>query len=321
MGEYGQVCCIGELLIDFICTDIDRNLIEGKTFEKHAGGAPANVAATVAKLGGQASFVGKVGEDPFGHFLKQTIEQQNVDASMVILDHQFPTTLAFVSLEASGERDFVFNRGADQHLMLAEIDLEKIKKATIVHFGSATAMLEDPFQNTYFQLMNEAIESHQFVSFDPNYRSDLWRGKLAEFVSVSKTGISKADFVKVSEEELEIITGTKEKEQSLKIIHEIGAKLVAVTLGKGGTLLSNGIDVVTIPSIEINSIDSTGAGDSFVGAMLWKISQLKQPKDILEDFDRLQDFVTFANKVGAIVCTKVGAITSIPTVEEVRSFR
>jgi len=127
------------LLIDFFCTDVDINLVEGKNFEKQAGGAPANVCATIVKLGGSALFSGKVGNDPFGHFLKNTLEELKVDTSMLVLDELNPTTLAFVSLKENGERDFIFNRGADAYFSEEDLDKDKIKNASILHFGSATA--------------------------------------------------------------------------------------------------------------------------------------------------------------------------------------
>jgi fructokinase len=144
-----SVVCMGELLIDFFCTDVEIDLVKGQNFQKQAGGAPANVCATIAKLGGVSHFCGKVGNDPFGHFLKKTLDDAKVDTSMLVLDGLHPTTLAFVSLKANGERDFVFNRGADAFLVEEAIDKDKLREASILHFGSATALLSDPFQSTY----------------------------------------------------------------------------------------------------------------------------------------------------------------------------
>ncbi|WP_404445803.1 carbohydrate kinase [Sutcliffiella horikoshii] len=317
MGENTSVICMGELLIDFFCTDVDIDLERGKNFEKQAGGAPANVCATIVKLGGYALFSGKVGNDPFGHFLKNTLDEVKVDTSMLVLDKINPTTLAFVSLKKNGERDFVFNRGADALLLEEELDQDKMEQASILHFGSATALLEEPFRTTYYNSLRSAKERGQFISFDPNYRLDLWKGRESIFVDLVKQGISLADFVKVSEEELKIITGTEELESGVQILHALGAKIVAITLGKRGTLISNRKKQETIPSIPVDSIDSTGAGDAFVGAALFQFSKGNNAEKILEDFQLLKEIILFSNKVGALVCTKVGAITSIPTLEEV----
>jgi fructokinase len=308
------IICIGELLIDFFCTDVDINLIEGQNFQKQAGGAPANVCATIAKLGGTALFCGKVGNDPFGQFLKKTLDDVKVDTSMVVLDDLHPTTLAFVSLQANGERDFVFNRGADAFLVEEELDYDKLNNAAIHHFGSATALLSDPFQSTYFHVMRNEKNKGKFISFDPNYRKDLWKNRVADFIELAKAGIALSDFVKVSEEELQIITGKSDLTGGANAFHQLGAKIVAVTLGSKGTYLSNGQSSEIVPSIKVNSIDSTGAGDAFVGATLYQFAKVCPA---FEDFETLKEIISFSNKVGALVCTKVGAISALPTIHEI----
>ncbi|OIJ15143.1 carbohydrate kinase [Anaerobacillus alkalilacustris] len=312
-----SIICIGELLIDFFCKEVDIDLVEGKSFEKQAGGAPANVCATIVKLGGNATFSGKVGNDPFGHFLKNTLDEIKVDTSMLVLDDKNPTTLAFVSLKKNGERDFVFHRGADAFLSEGDLDEEKINNASILHFGSATALLEDPFQTTYLNTMRSAKEAGKFISFDPNFRSDLWKEKETTFVELVKQGVSFADFVKVSDEELKIISGAADLVRGVQVLHQLGAKIVAVTLGKKGTFISNGQIYEVIPSIAVTSIDSTGAGDAFVGATLYQLAKEEEPKKVINDFEQLKNIISFSNKVGALVCTKVGAISAIPTLEEI----
>ncbi|WP_026568420.1 carbohydrate kinase family protein [Bacillus sp. UNC41MFS5] len=316
-----SVICIGELLIDFFCTDVDIDLVKGQHFEKQAGGAPANVCATIVKLGGSAHFSGKVGKDPFGYFLKNTLDEVNVDTSMLVLDDEHPTTLAFVSLKANGERDFVFNRGADAFLTENDFDKNRIKDAGILHFGSATALLTNPFQSTYLNVMEAAKEEGKFISFDPNYRIDLWKGRMNDFVDLAKKGISKADFVKVSDEELMIISGMNDIREGIAALHKIGASVIAVTLGKEGTMISTGKNMEMVPSIKVDSIDSTGAGDAFVGATLYQLARATEPKRVLKDFEQLKQIIFFSNKVGAMVCTKVGAISAIPTHEEVIGFK
>ena len=227
-----SIICIGELLIDFFCTDVDTNLIEGKNFQKQAGGAPANVCATIAKLGGTAQFCGKVGNDPFGHFLIKTLDDVQVDTSMVVHDDVHPTTLAFVSLQANGQRDFVFNRGADAFLVEEELDHDKLNNAAIHHFGSATALLNDPFQTTYFNVMRDAKNRGKFISFDPNFRKDLWNNRIPIFIELSQRGIALADFVKVSDEELQIITGTGDLVEGTLALHQIRRQNCRCHIGK-----------------------------------------------------------------------------------------
>lgn len=315
-----RVLCLGELLIDFICSDINQGLTKGINFVKKAGGAPANVTAALAKLGGKSYFAGKVGNDNFGEFLKQTLYEVGVDTSMLVMDKNSNTTLSFVSLNENGERDFIFNRGADELFAWDDLDNEKLKTFNIIHFGSATALLGGPSKDTYLKVMDIASERQNFISFDPNYRVDLWKNRLDEFITVSKSCIKYADFVKVSDEEIEIITGKKKLEDGVKEFHKLGAKLVAVTLGKKGTLISNGENVSIISSIKVKSIDSTGAGDAFVGAFLYKISQEDNPKMLINNFEKVKEIVLFSNKVGAMACTKLGAIDSLPTLKEIEQL-
>lgn len=316
-----SVFCIGELLIDFFCKDVDVDLVAGKHFEKQAGGAPANVSATVVKLGGRSLFCGKVGRDPFGTFLKNTVLETGVDTSMVVLDDEHPTTLAFVSLKGNGERDFTFNRGADAHLTETDIDKDRLDECGILHFGSATALLSDPFRTAYLATMKWGKRAGRFISFDPNYRKDLWAGNDQNFINHVLMGIQLADFVKVSEEELHIITKKNDVSDGTREMHKMGAKIVAVTLGSKGTLISNGYLQEIISSINITSIDSTGAGDAFVGATLYQLAQQKNIKDSCENFDYLKQIIEFSNRVGALVCTKIGAISAIPTTQEVAKLK
>lgn len=320
MERSGFVVCIGELLIDFFCTDIDADLTKGEHFVKQAGGAPANVAAAIAKLGGKSALIGKVGNDPFGQFLIHVLDDVQVDTTMIAKDDDLKTTLAFVSLKAGGERDFVFYRGADEKLTMADIDVDKLMASTIMHFGSATALLGGSFRETYFALMELAKENGIFVSFDPNFRTNLWQGREPEFIELARKGIAKADFVKVSDEELRIITGKDELPEGVRMLHELGGRVIAVTLGKAGTLLSVAGRHSVVPSVPIASIDSTGAGDAFVGATLFQLSRLIDQGTLRDDFAEWKKIVSFSNKVGAIVCTKVGAIAALPTWDEAERF-
>ncbi|WP_410515078.1 carbohydrate kinase [Paenibacillus sp. BR2-3] len=314
--QENEVLCVGELLIDFFCTEAGVNLSQGEHFMKQAGGAPANVAAAVSRLGGKAAFAGKVGSDPFGDFLVQTLNEVRVNTELVARDTLSLTTMAFVSLQKDGERDFMFNRGADGNFTRSDVPLSRLKQATIVHFGSATAMLGGSSLDAYFYLMENVKREGQFLSFDPNYRSSLWGSRTQDFVDFARKGASMADFVKVSGEELELITGNGDVTSGVKLLHELGARTVAVTLGREGTFFSNNEYHAEVPSIPVQSVDSTGAGDAFVGAVLF---QLSRPNMNFEGitFSQWADIITFANKVGAFVCTKVGAISALPSYKEV----
>lgn len=318
--EQSKVYCVGELLIDMFCMDRDIELKDGENFNKMPGGAPANVATTIAKLGGNASFAGKVGNDSFGDFLIETLEKFNVGTKMIKKDEYLPTTIAFVSLTAKGERDFQFNRGADQNLKIADLDVKHLMKSNIIHFGSATALLPGQSQQTYFSLIEKANTENIFISFDPNYRKDLWKGNIKEFILLSKKAISYANLVKVSEDELKLITDQDNIVEGVKMLHELGTEIVTVTMGEKGTFVSNGEEQALVPSIAVKSIDSTGAGDAFIGAILYQLSNGR--KDMEKwDFEYIKEIVYFANKVGASVCQKVGSLTALPTLEEVKQLK
>lgn len=305
-----KVLCIGELLIDFIGKDINMGLANGVNFEKKAGGAPANVAASVCKLGGKATFLGQVGNDSFGRFLVNVLKSVDIDVDMTIMEGQ--TTLAFVAIDKNGERDFEFNRGSDGEYKFESIDLNKIDDNDIIHFGSATGFLEGELKNTYFKLLQYGAEKGMFISFDPNYRDALiTEDKLAGFIEDCKAFTKYADFMKLSDEEIKLITGKEDLESGIDDLHDIGAKVVSITLGSKGTLLSVNGERTIIPSIKITQVDSTGAGDAFVGGVLKQVSSIQDKKNI--SFEMWKNIIEYANKVGAITCTNYGAIDSMPT--------
>ncbi|MGX1192409.1 carbohydrate kinase family protein [Metabacillus sp. SLBN-84] len=313
-----SVICIGEALIDFYCTEPDVHLAEGRKFEKQAGGAPANVCAAIAKLGGRASFCGKAGNDPFGQFLKKTLDDAGADTSMLVFDPDYKTTLAFVSLQKNGERDFLFNRGADGFLTERDIDEEKWNQASILHFGSATALLEEPLRSMYLDTMGKAKGMGKFISFDPNYRQDLWKGRESLFISLAQEALKLADFIKMSGEELALISGEESIQAGLDALHKSCSGLIAVTLGSAGTVVSNRKERAAVSSIKVKSIDSTGAGDAFVGAFLYQLAEGENPREAASDMAAVEKMTAFSNVAGAAVCTKIGAIAAMPSLETVK---
>lgn len=310
-----KVICLGEMLIDFIGKD-QKSLIDNENFEKKAGGAPANVCASICRLGGESMFLGQVGKDQFGEYLCNILKQEKVDTTGLVKEGQ--TTLAFVSLDKDGERDFEFFKGSDQEYTIRKDILNVIHKDSIVHFGSATAFLNNTLNTSYNQLLEKCKKEGAFISFDPNYRDALIDTKEKEnhFIKESLRYIAKSHLVKVSEEELLILTNIKKREKAVQHLHKLGAQVVCVTLGKVGTLLSVQGMIQVIPSIPIQQIDSTGAGDAFVGAMLYQLSLESSILDSsLLDY---RNMVIFANKVGAYTCTKYGAIDALPALNDLQ---
>ena len=294
-----KILTVGELLIDFICLDKNKSIMDGNVFEKKAGGAPANVSAVISILGGKSTFLGNVGNDSFGLFLTNELKRYNVDTSLITFDNKLNTTLAFVSLMDDGERDFVFFRGADGNLKMPDIEI--LKRYGIFHFGSATAFLGKNLEKTYFKIFEFAKKNKKFISFDMNYREDLWEDT-EKLVYLSKRIIKYSNFVKFSEEELRLLSNKNSIEEGINFVHSIGAKIVAVTLGKEGSIISYNNEIRKIESIKIKAVDTTGAGDAFVGAFLYKISQGE--KNYFE-------ITKFANKIGGLVCTEKGALTAL----------
>lgn len=312
-----KVFCIGEVLIDFVAENQGKNLSKAKEFTKKAGGAPANVACAISKLGGKSSFIGCVGDDPFGQFLLNVLDHNHVDTSMVQKSEVF-TTLAFVSIDEDGERDFVFSRGADKELEYDSV-LKKDFKDNMVHFGAATALLGGPLEKAYGRYYFDSLTLNAFISFDPNYREDLWKHKEDVFVKKCMPFIQKSHLGKFSLEEAQLISGKKDLKEACGVLHEIGVVIIVITLGKEGTFLSTQQFSKTIPSIEVNPVDTTGAGDAFIGCMLKQIAMHDNLESLMKNEAQLSEIVALANKAGAITTTNFGAIESLPTQKQLDS--
>ena len=191
-----KIFCIGELLIDFVAENQGKDLTKAKEFSKKAGGAPANVSCAISKLGGDSVFIGCVGNDPFGTFLLRILEDEKVDISLAQKSDTF-TTLAFVSLDEDGERDFVFSRGADRELTY-DSSHKSYFKNNIIHFGAATALLGGPLEEAYSRYLFDGLTKNAFISFDPNYRADLWKNKVDSFKRKCESFIEKSHLCKFS---------------------------------------------------------------------------------------------------------------------------
>ena len=306
-----NVYCIGELLIDFVAEKQGSDLSKANEFTKKAGGAPANVACAIAKLGGKSTFVGCVGDDPFGDFLLDILVENNVDISLAQRSKSF-TTIAFVSLAEDGERDFVFSRGADKELQY-DSSIKNDFKESIIHLGAATALLGGELEKAYGRYFFDALTQDAFISFDPNFRGDLWRNEEELFVKKCIPFIEKAHLCKFSLEEAQLLSGKKDLHEASDFLHEIGTKIIAITMGDKGTFISTSEIKKTIPSIDVKPVDTTGAGDAFIGCLLLQIAGLQNPNEIIENSKLLLEMVVIANKAGAITTTNYGAIPSLPS--------
>lgn len=303
-----KILCIGEALIDMICTNVGKSLTEGQEFLKKAGGAPANVAAAIAALGGAVDLAAKVGTDPFGNHLIDVMRSFGVGTAWMLKDDVHFTTMAFVSLMENGERDFYFNRGADGQLNRQEIEDIDLSSYSIVHFGSATAFLPGPLQIAYQGLLQKCLQQNNLISFDPNYRHLLFKNNIQNFINQSWNFLKSCHFFKVSDEEAMMVTGNITVEDAARTLLQQTNAVFAITLGKEGTMLGMNNTTVIIPSIAVKPIDTTGAGDAFTGAVLYQLSDKKLSEIKSITADEWKNIIHNANKAGARTCEYMGAM-------------
>jgi len=303
-----KILCIGEALIDMICTDTGTSLSEGQHFLKKAGGAPTNVAAAIAALGGEVELAAKVGADPFGKHLIDVMESFGVTTRWIFRDERSFTTFAFVSLMEDGERDFYFNRGADGQLSWKEVDAINLDDVSIAHFGSATGFLPGPLQVAYQNLLQKAIQKNIFISFDPNYRHLLFKNNIETFVDQSWNFLNSCHFFKLSDEESMLITGKLTVKDAAEILLQKTSAVFAITLGKEGTMLGYKNETEIISSIKVKPVDTTGAGDAFVGAVLYQLNNKSLQEIQALTKEEWKHIIYNANKAGARTCEYMGAM-------------
>ncbi|XP_059300179.1 fructokinase [Lycium ferocissimum] len=310
----GLIVSFGEMLIDFVPTVSGVSLAEAPGFLKAPGGAPANVAIAVTRLGGKSAFVGKLGDDEFGHMLAGILKQNGVQADGINFDKGARTALAFVTLRADGEREFMFyrNPSADMLLTPDELNLDLIRSAKVFHYGSISLIVE-PCRSAHLKAMEVAKEAGALLSYDPNLRLPLWPSA-EEARTQIKSIWDKADVIKVSDVELEFLTGSdKIDDESAMSLWHPNLKLLLVTLGEKGCNYYTKKFHGSVDAFHVKTVDTTGAGDSFVGALLTKIVD---DQAILEDEARLKEVLRFSCACGAITTTKKGAIPALPTEAE-----
>ncbi|USB32194.1 carbohydrate kinase [Paenibacillus sp. YPG26] len=311
------VFTMGEALIDFIPHQAGVGLREVEGFRKAAGGAPANVACAVSRLGGKSAFIGKLGADAFGDFLIETMQTAGVDTSRVLQTNEANTALAFVSLKADGNRDFSFYRNPSADMLLNENEIRPwFREQDILHFCSVD-LIEAPVKYAHLKAIFLAKEAGALISFDPNVRLPLWdnaehcRQTILEVLPL-------AHIVKVSDEELGFITGLQDEREAIDSLFAGDVQHVIYTRGAQGAIWYNRNFEVSEPGLQVNVIDTTGAGDAFIGALLYQISQMHE-RNIIINSAVASEMLAFANKAAAITTTRPGAIPALPTRSEVES--
>lgn len=314
MKEY-DVVGLGELLIDFTYYGKSEN--GNSLFEQNPGGAPPNLMGAVQRLGGTTAFIGKVGDDIHGHHLKKVLDDVGISTKGLVIQSDVFTTLAFVDLAPNGERTFSFARkpGSDTQLTPDEVDYELIKSAKVFHIGSLS-LTDEPARSATFEAIKFAKENGCIVSYDPNYREPLWKDRETAIKGM-RSILEMVDIIKVSDEEIELLTDQTTPEAAAKVFFEKGISCVIVTLGGKGAYVATKDISVTSPCRNVRVVDTTGAGDSFFGGFLYKMTQdNKNPGELT--YKDLGEYARFANGVASIVVTRRGALNSMPTMAEVK---
>lgn len=310
-----DVVALGELLIDFACLNTDSDGYP--TMAAHPGGAPANFLAALTKFGAKTALLGKVGTDAFGKMLTGTLQKAGIETRGLVSANDVFTTLAFVTFDEHGDREFSFSRkpGADTCLNFDELDLSLIDEAKVFHFGTLS-LTDEPARTTTQKAVAYAKKAGKLITYDPNLRKPLWRD-LEEAKKQLIWGLQQADVVKISDEEVEFLFGLGVEEGADYILKNLGVKLVFVTCGADGCYFRNAIASGHVPSLrDIQVKDTTGAGDIFGGSAVWKLLQYGVSPELLNE-TQLRDVVTFACTSAGLSTTRSGGISSVPEYEEV----
>ena len=306
-----EITTIGEVLIDLTQTGVNGQNVP--VFATNPGGAPANVAVAAARLGASAAFIGKVGRDGFGAYLTGVLTENGVDASGVRAD-ETPTTMAVVTVAPGGERSFRFVRGADALLTEDEVDTALIEGSKVLHFGSVSLTAEPARSATLFAARH-AREHGVLVSYDPNYREALWPDR-EEAVARMCAPLPLVDMLKLSDEELPLLTGTDDPAEGTRRLADRGVSLVLLTLGGEGAFWRWQGETGLVPGVATAVADTNGAGDTFLGAVLSRL--VRRGEKPLEGLTvrELEDILAFANRAASKTCSRSGAIPAMPTLAE-----
>lgn len=311
-----DISTFGEILIDFTCCGMNE---DGQTlFAQNPGGAPANVAVAAARLGSRTAFLGKAGKDMHGEFLREVLNREQVDTKGLLLDKNYFTTLAFVNVTESGERTFSFARkpGADTKMQKEEMDVDILDHTNIFHVGSLS-LTDEPSRDTTFYAVKRAKGKGSIISYDPNYRASLWKDEKTAMQHM-RSMIPYVDIMKISDEETVLLTDKKRPEDAAKALYEQGVKVVAVTLGSDGAYIYCREGGKRVPGFFSIVEDTNGAGDSFWGGFLNRISDSGKCAEEL-GLDELESYARFGNAVASLCVEGKGAIPAMPDLQQVNA--
>ena len=322
-----DVLCLGEILVDWVCTTVGAELDTAQQFTKAAGGAPANTAVGLARQGVATGFIGRTSDDAFGRWLRGILEGEGINVEASILDPTAQTRMAYVVTTASGERKLAeFSRIACADTKLQPNDLKQhlFAAASVLHFGSIS-LIESPAQESTKKAVEMARSNKLLVSYDPNVRISLWPSKETCKKTILNT-LNWADVVKINEDELEFLTGSRETAAADKLRVEHNVPLLIITLDSRGAYFTTAQGGKHVPGFQVELVEATGAGDGFnsgvIAGLLPHIKDAADRREVLLNMDqgKLFDIIHAANAIGAITCTKPGAIPALPRRDEIDSF-
>jgi fructokinase len=317
-----DVVCMGELLVEHVSTVNNVSLAHSPGFIKAPGGAPANVAVALQRLGLQAGFVGKVGNDPFGEYLRESLADTGVNTTYLFVDPAARTTAVYVAVWDDGRKDLCFyrNPGADMMLTADEINESIFDGARCFHFGSIS-FIDEPSASAQRKALQIARDKGLMISYDPNYRPTLWPDeKTAQ--KVIQDYFQYCHLAKISEEEWRVATGYEDLEEGIQAVMATGVELLVISRGENGAIATNGDYRIEIPGLQVDVVETTGAGDGFLGAIITELLPARETAGSLAAIgqNQVREALRKANAVGALTCKKPGAIPALPTRAEADGF-
>lgn len=313
-----DLVCLGELLLDLFPAESGRRLADVSAFLPKPGGAPANVAVAAARLGRQAAFIGKVGQDAFGHFLAEVLRREGVETRGLRFDDEARTTLAFIAQPDENHSEFLFyrNPGADTRLRPDELDRDLLQQARICHLGSLS-LTDEPSRSAAYEAVSLALAGGALVSFDANYRPSLWPGPDEARRRILALA-PQVDLLKVNEAESALLTGTDDVDTAAQQLLDLGPGLVVITLGPHGSYFREAGGSGYVPGFGVKTVDATGCGDAFIAGLLCQLAAA--PDDERWTPTRLGAALRFANAVAALTSLTQGVIPALPRLAQVEAF-
>jgi fructokinase len=320
-----DIVCLGELLIDMFPAELGRPLAEVSAFRPKPGGgarpparAPANVAVAAARLGASSGFIGKVGDEAFGHHLASVLEREGVDISGMRYDPEARTGIAFLAMPDVNTYDILFyrNPGADMRLRPDELDEELLRHTRAFHFG-AISLIQEPSRSATLEAMRIARAAGALISFDVNYRADLWSKDAARERVLATLPL--VDLLKINEVEVQILGGSDDLGRVSRDLLQLGPAIVVVTLGPGGSRFQVADGGEHVPAFRVETVDATGCGDAFIAGLLCSLVVGAEWREQL-NVPRLRQILRYANAVGALTSMTLGVIPALPTAAQVEEF-